>query len=170
MSLKNITPDNYSYEMLKTQYHELFITTRTFIQDPSIRPSGARRVSWRNFRLKKRKGKGKTQRGSGGKANMANKNHDPYNQAYWGKGKGKKGKKGKSRYSYDGTKGYPSYENGKGKGGHDKRKSKTFAATGEKTEEQPAIQQTAPSTNPTYAGFSHMAGTHPMRHPAQDKG
>ena len=38
MSLRNISLENYSYEMLKTQYHELFITTRTSIQDPSIRP------------------------------------------------------------------------------------------------------------------------------------
>ena len=35
--------------------------------------------------------------GSGGKANMANENSDPYDQAYWRKGKGKKGKKGKSK-------------------------------------------------------------------------
>ena len=40
MSLRNISLENYSYEMLKTQYHELFITTRTSIQDPSIRPQG----------------------------------------------------------------------------------------------------------------------------------
>ena len=31
--------------------------------------------------------------GSDGKANMANENQDPYDQADWGKGKGKKGKK-----------------------------------------------------------------------------
>ena len=36
MSLRNISLENYSYEMLKTHYHELFITTRTSIQDPSI--------------------------------------------------------------------------------------------------------------------------------------
>ena len=109
---------------------------------------------------------------------MANENYDPYDQAYWGKGKGKKGKKGKSKfqYPYDGNKGYPSYENGKGNGGRDKGKSKTFAAITEKTEEQPAIQQTAPSTEPgqTKIGMNHghgtnKAGTHPMRHPAQDK-
>ena len=35
MSLRNISLENYSYEMLKTHYHELFITTRTSIQDPS---------------------------------------------------------------------------------------------------------------------------------------
>ena len=72
----------------------------------------ARKVPRRNFRFKKRKGKGKSgnkkgshqrggfkpfrKSGSGGKANMANENYDPYDQAYWGKGKGKKGKKGKS--------------------------------------------------------------------------
>ena len=94
--------------------------------------------------------------GSGGKANMANENYDPYDQACSGKGKGKKGKKGKSKfqYPYDGNKGYPPYENGRGKGGHDKGKSQTFAAIAEKTEEQPAIQQTAPSTEPTYAGWT----------------
>ena len=162
MSLRNISLENYSFEMLKTHYHELFITTRTSIQDPSIRPQGnrsntffiieqgeyegeegfwvedeegregfmssndeetfwvleendafiARKVSGRNFKFKKNKGKGKSgnnkgshQRGgfnpfrkSGfcGKANMANESYDPYDQAYWGKGKGKKGKKGKS--------------------------------------------------------------------------
>ena len=48
----------------------------------------------------------------------------------------------------------PPYENGKGKGGHDEGESKTFAAIAEKTEEQPAIQQTAPSTEPTYAGWT----------------
>ena len=157
MSLRNISLENYSYEMLKTHYHELFITTRTSIQDPSIRPQGgnrsntffiieqgeyegeegfwvedeeglegfmsnndeetfwvleendafiARKVAGRNFRFKKRKGKGKSgnkkgshqrggfkpfrKSGSGGKANMANENYDPYDQAYWGKGKGKK--------------------------------------------------------------------------------
>ena len=40
-SLRNISLENYSYEMLKTHYHELFITTRTSIQDPSIRPQEA---------------------------------------------------------------------------------------------------------------------------------
>ena len=43
MSLRNISLENYSYEMLKTHYHELFITTRTSIQDPSIRPQGHNR-------------------------------------------------------------------------------------------------------------------------------
>ena len=219
MSLRNISLENCSYEMMKTQYHDLFITTRTSIQDPSIRPPGgnrsntfyileqgeyegeegfwvkneeglegfmstndedtfwvleendafiARKVSGRNFRFKKRKGKGKStskkgshQRGgfkpfrkgsSGGKANMANEYQDPYDQAYWGKGKGKKGKKGKSKfqYPYDGNKGYPSYDNGKGKGGQKKGESKTFAAIAEKTEEQGlwATKLMAPVTNP----------------------
>ena len=223
MSLRIISLENYSYELLKTHYHELFITTRTSIQDPSIRPQGgnrsntffiieqgeyegeegfwvedeeglegfvsnndeetfwvleendafiARKVAGRNFKFKKNKGKGKSgnkkgshqrggfkpfrKSGSVGKANMANENYDPYDQAYWGKGKGKKGKKGTSQfqYPYDGNKGYPSYENGKGKSGHDKGKPKTFAATAEKMEEQPAIQQTAPSREPTYAGWT----------------
>ena len=137
MSLGNISLENYSYEMLKTHYHELFITTRTSIQDPSIRPQGgnrsntffiieqgeyegeegfwvedeeglegfmsnndeetfwvleendafiARKVSGRNFKFKKRKGKAKSgnkkgshqrggfkpfrKSGSGGKANQ----------------------------------------------------------------------------------------------------
>ena len=43
MSLRNISLENYSHEMLKTHYHELFITTRTSIQDPSIRPQGGNR-------------------------------------------------------------------------------------------------------------------------------
>ena len=111
---------------------------------------------------------------------MATENYDPYDQAYWGKGKGKKGKKGKSKfqYPYDGNKGYPSYENGKGKGGHDKGKPKTFAAIAEKSEEHPATQPVAELQEPAYAGWTvginhghgtNKAGTHPMRHPAQDK-
>ena len=43
MSLRNITLENYTYEMLKTQFHDLLITTRTSIQDPSIRPQGGNR-------------------------------------------------------------------------------------------------------------------------------
>ena len=43
ISLRNITLENYTYEMLKTQYHDLSITTRTSIQDPSIRPQGGNR-------------------------------------------------------------------------------------------------------------------------------
>ena len=172
MSLRNISLD---YEMMKTQYNDLFITTRTSIQDPSIRPPGgsrsntfyileqgeyegeegfwvedehrtegfiakndeetfwvleerdafiARKVSGRNFSFKKRKGKGTSvskkgshqrgglkpfrKSGSGGKANMANENQDPYDQAYWGKRKGKKKGKSKYQYPYDGNKGYPS--------------------------------------------------------------
>ena len=69
----------------------------------------ARKVSGRNFRFKKRKGKGKStskkgshQRGgfkpfrkgsSGGKANMANENQDPYDQAYWEKVKERRERK-----------------------------------------------------------------------------
>ena len=37
MSLRNITLDKYSFEMLKTQCHDLFLTTRTSIQDLSRR-------------------------------------------------------------------------------------------------------------------------------------
>ena len=37
MSLRNISLKNYTYEMMKTQYHDLFITTRTSIK---IHPSG----------------------------------------------------------------------------------------------------------------------------------
>ena len=70
----------------------------------------ARKVSGRNFKFKKRKGKGKSgnkkgshQRGgfkpfrkssSGGKANMANENYDPYDQAL-GKRQRKEGKERK---------------------------------------------------------------------------
>ena len=72
------------------------------------------------------------------------------------KAKERRGKKGKSKfqYPYDGNKGYSSYDNGKGRGGQEKGKSKTFAAIAEKTEEQPAMQPTAPSTAPTYAGWT----------------
>ena len=38
MSLRNISLENYTYEMMKTPYHDLLITTRTSIQDPSTRP------------------------------------------------------------------------------------------------------------------------------------
>ena len=160
MSLRNISLENYSYEMLKTHYHELFITTRTSIQDPSIRPQGgsrsntffiieqgeyegeegfwvedeeglegfmsnndeetfwvleendafiARKVSGRNFKFKKKKGKGKSgnkkgshqrggfkpfrKSGSGGKAKLANENYDPYDQAYWEKRKERRERK-----------------------------------------------------------------------------
>ena len=75
--------------------------------------------------------------GSGGKANMANGNSDPYDKAYWGEGTGKS----KFQYPYDGNKGYPTYDNGNGKGGHDQGKSNTFAAIAKKPEEQPATQQ-----------------------------
>ena len=43
VSLRNISFENYTREMMKTQYHHLFITTRTSIQDPSIRPPGGNR-------------------------------------------------------------------------------------------------------------------------------
>ena len=42
-TMRNISLENYTYEMMKTQYHDLFITTRTSIQDPSIRPPGGNR-------------------------------------------------------------------------------------------------------------------------------
>ena len=43
MSLRNFTLETYTYETLKTQHHDLFITTRTSIQDPSIRPQEGNR-------------------------------------------------------------------------------------------------------------------------------
>ena len=43
MSLSIISLENYTYEMMKTQYHDLFIATRTSVQDPSIRPPGGNR-------------------------------------------------------------------------------------------------------------------------------
>ena len=173
MSLRNISLENYSYEMLKTHYHELFITTRTTMKTFWVLEENdafiARKVSGRNFKFKKRKGKGQSgnkkgspqrggfkpfrKSGSGGKANMANENYDPYDQAYWGKGKGKKGNKGKSKFQYM-METKVIHPSGKGKSGQEKGKSKTFAATAEKTEEQPAIQQTAPSIEPTYAGWT----------------
>ena len=36
-------PQELHHEMTKTQYHDLFVTTRTSIQDPSIRPPGRNR-------------------------------------------------------------------------------------------------------------------------------
>ena len=40
---RNMSLEKNTYEMMKTQCHDLFITTRTSIQDPSIRPSGRNR-------------------------------------------------------------------------------------------------------------------------------
>ena len=71
-----------------------------------------------------------------------------HDQAYWEKAKERRESKENSQYPYDGNKGYPSYDNGKGKGRQEKGKSKTFA------EKTPAIQPTAPSTEPTYAGWT----------------
>ena len=183
--------------MMKTQHHDLLITTRTSIQDPSIQPPGgnrsttfyileqgehegedgfwedeeglegfmamkrlfwvleendafiARKVSGRNFRFKKRKGKGKSgskkgsqwlqtfqKSGSGGKARHIGE-----------KAKERKGRKENRNSSIPVIK----TRVGKGKGGHDKGKSKTFAATAENLEEQSANQQ---STEPTYAGWT----------------
>ena len=42
MSLRNISLENCTYEM-KTLCHDLFTTTRTSIQDPSVRPHGGKR-------------------------------------------------------------------------------------------------------------------------------
>ena len=72
---------------------------------------------------------------------MANENYVPYDQAYWGKAR----KEGKERTKVIHPMRVARQEKGK---------SKTFAATAEKTEEQPAIQQTAPSIEPTYAGWT----------------
>ena len=111
--------------------------------------------------------------GSGGKANRANENQDPYDQTYWGKGRGKKGKRGKSKfqYPYDGNKGYPSADNGKGKGGHDKGKSICSQPQQRIWRSSPPIKP-APSTKPTYVRprlGSIMELYSSMRHPAQDK-
>ena len=40
MSLRGVQLPQFTYEAVKAQYHELFITTTTNIQDPNIRPSG----------------------------------------------------------------------------------------------------------------------------------
>ena len=249
MSLRNISLENYSYEMLKTHYHELFITTRTSIQDPSIRPKGnnrsntffiieqgeyegeegfwvedeeglegfmsnndeetfwvleendafiARKVSGRNFRFKKRKGKGTSgnkkgshqrggfkpfrKSGSGGKANMANENYDPYDQAFWGKGKERRERKEHQNSNI------PMMET---KVIHLMRMAKERA---DMTKENPRRSQppqkrrrsSPPSSRlhhpeslpmpvgQTKIGINHghgtnKAGTHPMRHPVQDK-
>ena len=100
----------------------------------------AREVSGRNSRFKKGKEKEKQKAnravpfrfkpyrksGSGGKANMANENQDPYDQAYWGKGRGKNGRK--------------------------ETQSSNIPMMETKVM-QPA-NQTAPSTKPTYAGWT----------------
>ena len=61
----------------------------------------------------------------------------------FGRNDRKKGKKGKHKRQnfFDANKGYPSYNDGKGKGGKDKGQSKTFTVAAEKSEEQPANQQ-----------------------------
>ena len=43
LSLRNIQLPQYTCEIVKTQYYDLFITTRTNLQDPNIRPSGGSR-------------------------------------------------------------------------------------------------------------------------------
>ena len=125
----------------------------------------ARKVSGRNFRFKKRKGKGKStskkgshQRGGFKPVALAGRPIWPVKirmptTRHIGEKAGKE-RKIEIPISYDGNKGYPSYDNGKGKGGQEKGTSKMFAAIAEKTEEQPAIQPTAPSTEPTYAGWT----------------
>ena len=123
----------------------------------------ARKVSGRNFRFKKRKGKGK----SGNKKGSHQRGVKP-GRPIWPmeimisttRRIGEKSKERRERKENQNSSTpmmetrVPPYENGKGKGGHDKGKSKTFAAIAEKTEEQPAIQQTAPSTEPTHAGWT----------------
>ena len=119
---------------------------------------------------------------SGGNANMASENQDPYDQAYWGKGKGKKGKKGKSKfqYPYDGNKGYPSYDNGKGKGGQEKenpirsqplqrrrRSSPPFSRLHHPQTLHMPVGQIRIGMHPGIG--VNKAGTHPMSHPALDK-
>ena len=55
MSLRNISLEKYTYEMMKTQYHDLFITTRTSIQDPSIRPSETIEATPSTFSTRRRR-------------------------------------------------------------------------------------------------------------------
>ena len=112
---------------------------------------------------------------------MANENCDPYDQAYWGKGKGKKGKKGKSKfqYPYDGNKGYPSYENGKRADMTKESPKRSQPPQRRRRSNPPSSRLHHPQSLPmpvgqTKIGINHghgtnMAGTHPMRHPAQDK-
>ena len=155
-------------------------------------------MSGRNFKFKKRKGKGKSgnkkgshqrggfkpfrKSGSGGKANMANENYDPYDQAYLGKGKGKKGKKGNPNSNI------PMMET---RVIHPMRMAKERATiTQENPRRSQPLQRSRRSILPhsqllnskslptpvgqTKIGINHghgtnKAGTHPMRHPAQDK-
>ena len=43
LSLRGIQLPQFTYELVKAQYYDLFITTRTNLQDPNIRPSGGSR-------------------------------------------------------------------------------------------------------------------------------
>ena len=158
----------------------------------------ARKVSGRNFRFKKRKGKGKSgskkgshQRGgfkpfrkggSGGKANMANEQQDPYDQAYWGKGKGKKGKKGKSKfqYPYDETKVIHPMTMAKEKADMTKESPKhSQPLQRNQRSNLPHSRLSFLKSLPMPVGQikiginpgvgTNKAGTHLMRHPAQDK-
>ena len=105
LSLRNISRENYSYEMLKTHYHELFITTRTSIQDPSIRPQGGNRSN--TFFI--------IEQGE-----------------------------------YDGEEGFWVEDEEGLEGFMSNNDEETFWVL----EENDAIQQTAPSTEPTYAGWT----------------
>ena len=150
-----------------------------------------------NFRFKKRKGKGKSgnkkgshqrggfkpfsKSGSGGKANMANENYHPYDQADWGNGKGKKGKKGKSKfkYPYDGNKVIHPMRMAKEKADMTKENPKRSQPSKRRRRSPPSSRLHHPQSLPmpvgqTKIGINHgrrtnKAGTHPMRHPAQDK-
>ena len=76
---------------------------------------------------------------------MANEYQDPYDQAYW-----EKGKQNSNIPMMETKVIHPMTMAKEKKGGQENGKS----PIAEKTEEQPAIQQTAPSTEPTYAGWT----------------
>ena len=112
---------------------------------------------------------------------MANENYDPYDQAYWGKGKGKKGKENQNSNT-------PMMET------RVIRPMRMAKERADMTRENPRRSQPSqrrrrssppssrlhhPQSLPmpvgqTKIGINHghgtnKAGTHPVRHPAQDK-
>ena len=109
MSLRNISLENYSYEMLKTHYHELF----TSIQDPSIRPQGGNQSNT-FFIIEQDEYEGEegfwVEDEEGLEGFMSNNDEETFwvleeNDAFIAR------KVSKFQYPYDGNKGYPSYEN-----------------------------------------------------------
>ena len=119
---------------------------------------------------------------SGGKANMANENQDPYDQAYWGKGKGKKGKTGKSKSNIPMMETRAIHPMTMAKEKVDKRKEnpkRSQPSQRRRRNSPPFSRLHHPQSLPMPVGQIKIgihpgigvnkAGTHPMRHPAQNK-